>query len=145
MELISLVELVVGALTGLHGIGWLMRRRWKVGLASLAFSLLVNAVFFFLFVPSAGLAVIPQLSLQIGWSLFSARALNDELRRPTPTPPAPVPPYMQLPAPPHTQYQQPAPGATPQYQAPPARPSPPSGRRQPQSPYDASNAPTILH
>ncbi len=95
--MVSLVELVVGALTGLHGIGWLMRRRWKVGLASLVLSRLVNASFAFLFNPTAGLALVPQLSLQIGWSLFSVRALHEELRKPPITPPPPNPPYGQLP------------------------------------------------
>ncbi|HUY77153.1 MAG TPA: hypothetical protein VMV29_10305 [Ktedonobacterales bacterium] len=156
MEIAALVELVVGALTGLHGIGWLMRRRWKVGLVSLGLSILVNVIFAVLIIPSAGLALIPQLSLQIGWGLFSANALNNELRKPT-QPPAPRnAPFAQLPYPQqplYPPYQQPTQQRQPQasqaqqpyqpYQPPIgyAQPAPPSGRpvapgpqRQPQPP-----------
>lgn len=99
MEIAALIELVVGALTGLHGIGWLIRRRWKVGLVSLGLSILVNVIFAVLIIPTAGFALIPQLSLQIGWGLFSANALNNELRKPI-QPPAPRnAPFAQLPYP----------------------------------------------
>ncbi|HUY75585.1 MAG TPA: hypothetical protein VMV29_02365 [Ktedonobacterales bacterium] len=135
MEIASLVELVVGALTGLHGVGWLMRRRWKVGLVSLGLSILVNVIFAVLIIPSAGFALIPQLSLQIGWGLFSANALNNELRKPT-QPPAPRnAPFAQLPyplQPPYPPYQQPTPQRQPQPARQPQQAQPP---QQPYQPY----------
>ncbi len=161
MEIAALIELVVGALTGLHGVGWLIRGRWKVGLISLGLSLLVNTIFISLIIPSAGLAVIPQLSLQIGWGLFSANALNNELRKTVTTPPPPqnarypqLPQPMQPmqpPYPPYPPYQQPTPqrqpnGATSGYGQPAGpsgygRPAPPSGRPTPLTPPATQRAP----
>lgn len=152
MEIASLVELVLGSLTGLHGVGWLMRGRWKVGFVSLGLSVLVNMIFFFLIVPTAFFALIPQLSLQIGWALFSARALNDELRKsaaqaqaPHHAPHAPHAPYAQLaqplhspypPYPPYPPYQQPLPQQRPQpAQQQPLAPQPAPPSQQPYAPY----------
>lgn len=76
-----LVELITGSVFGLHGIGWLVKGRWKTGLIQLAASILVNILFVAFWAPTAGFAVIPQLSLQVGWALYSARILNDDLRK----------------------------------------------------------------
>jgi len=147
MEIAALIELVVGALTGLHGVGWLLRKRWKIGLISLGLSILVNIVFAVLIVPTAFFALIPQLSLQIGWGLFSANALNNELRKTVTLPPQ-LPQPMQPPYPPYPPYQQPRQqpyGAAPGYGQPArpsgyGQPSPPSGRPTPPTPPMASTA-----
>jgi len=104
-----LVELIAGSVFGLHGIGWLVKGRWKTGLIQLAASILVNILFVAFWAPTAGIAVIPQLSLQIGWSLYSARILNDDLRKQQ---------QQQFAPPPQTWYSTYAPPQLPSPQAP---------------------------